>query len=78
MQQCCCAGFIILSLPISDSLELYGDNRYLLEKQGLRIDDFDLLIGTTAIVNNLVVVTENIKHLGRIPQVQVENWIEKS
>ena len=65
-------------LPISDSLELYGDNRYLLEKQGLRIDDFDLLIGTTAIVNNLVVVTENIKHLGRIPQVQVENWIENS
>lgn len=64
-------------LPISDSLELYGDDRYLLEKQGLRIDDFDLLIGTTAIVHDLVVVTENIKHLGRIPQVQVENWIEK-
>ena len=64
-------------LPISGSLELYGDNRYQLEKRGMRIDDFDLLIGTTAIVNNLVVVTENVNHLGRIPNVRVENWIER-
>lgn len=62
-------------LPISDSLDLYADNKVQLERMGMPIDDFDLLIGSTAIRHNLVVVTENIKHLGRIPQVKVENWI---
>ena len=62
-------------IPISDSLELYGDNRFLLEKQGMRIDDFDLLIGTTAVANNLTIVTDNVKHLARIPNAQIENWI---
>lgn len=45
-----------------------------LEKQGRRLDDFDLLIGTTALENDMVVVTANVKHLGRIPGIMVENW----
>ena len=65
-------------LPITDSLELYGENRYLLEKSGNRIDDFDLLIGSTAVAHNLIVITENVKHLGRIPDIQIENWIDKA
>ena len=64
-------------LPIRDCLELYGDNKTSLEHKGIRIDDFDLLIGSTAIANNLVVVTENIKHLARIPNIIIENWVEK-
>lgn len=46
-----------------------------LEKQEMRIDDFDLLIGTTAVANNLTIVTDNVKHLARIPNAQIENWI---
>ena len=62
-------------LPIRDCLELYGDNKTQLEREGNRIDDFDLLIGSTAVVNDLVIVTENVKHLGRIPNIALENWI---
>lgn len=62
-------------LPISDCLKLYGDNKSYLESTGKRIDDFDLLIGSTAVQNNLIVVTENTKHLGRIPNIKIENWI---
>jgi len=58
------------------SLRRYGIVKAALEKQGRRLDDFDLLIGTTALENDMVVVTANVKHLGRIPGIMVENWEE--
>lgn len=42
------------------------------------IDDFDLMIGATALSHDFVLVTENVKHLGRIQGVEIENWIERS
>ncbi|MBP3254463.1 MAG: type II toxin-antitoxin system VapC family toxin [Bacteroidales bacterium] len=62
---------------IYDSLETYADNRVLLEKQGQKLDDFDLLIGSTAVKNNMIMVTDNVKHLARIPDINIENWIER-
>ena len=62
---------------IYDSLETYADNRVLLEKQGQKLDDFDLLIGSTAVKNNMIMVTDNVKHLARIPDIIIENWIER-
>ena len=46
----------------------------MLERQGQRIDDFDLLIGATALQKGLVMVTANVGHLARIPDLVVENW----
>jgi tRNA(fMet)-specific endonuclease VapC len=48
-----------------------------LRKKGTIVDDFDLLIGSTAICNNMTVVTENLKHLGRIDGISIENWINR-
>ena len=61
-------------LPIFPALELFGDIKTKLEADGNRIDDFDILIGTTALVNNLVMVTDNIRHLERLPNIKIENW----
>lgn len=61
-------------LPIYPYLESYGRVKALLEAQGQRIDDFDILIGVTALQNNCTMVTANIKHLGRIPNLNIENW----
>ena len=43
------------------------------------IEDADIIIGTTAIINNMVMVmvTENVKHIGRLNGIVVENWMEK-
>jgi tRNA(fMet)-specific endonuclease VapC len=41
----------------------------------MRIDDFDLLIGTSAVYNNMVMVTYNTKHFERIYDIKIENWI---
>jgi tRNA(fMet)-specific endonuclease VapC len=40
------------------------------------LDDFDILIAATAIVNNCVLVSNNIKHFERIPDLNIENWIQ--
>jgi tRNA(fMet)-specific endonuclease VapC len=41
------------------------------------ISDFDLLIGTTAIANNLIMVTENVKEFDRIKNIEIENWVKR-
>lgn len=64
-------------ISIQKALECYGDNKAILKKQGKLIDDFDLLIGSTAVACNLIMVTENTKHLARIPNINIENWINK-
>lgn len=44
---------------------------------GTPIDDFDLLIGATAKAYNMVLVTENLRHLERIEGVTIENWVSR-
>ena len=61
-------------ISIKDSVELFGSNKSYLKSRGTIIDDFDILIGSTAIKHNLIMVTENVKHLSRLPGITVENW----
>jgi len=61
-------------IPITNILNLYASEKVRLEKIGTRIDDFDLLIGATAISNELILVTNNIKHLQRMSIVNIEDW----
>jgi len=61
-------------VPIYSALKLYGCLKAKLEQQGQRIDDFDLLIGATAVQNEMVMVTSNTKHFDRIPNIKIEDW----
>lgn len=61
-------------LPVYPCLRLYGRMKAELEAKGMRIDEFDLLIGATAVFNKMVMVTSNVKHFERIPEIQIENW----
>ena len=62
-------------LPIYPALPLFGDIRAELEQSGERIDDFDILIGATAIQNKIIIVSDNVKHIGRLPNIKIENWV---
>ena len=64
-------------ISIQKALECFGDCKAALKKQGQLIDDFDLLIGSTAVSCDMIMVTENVKHLARIPNIRTENWVEK-
>ena len=61
-------------VPILPHLKLYGEIRFALEKKGTRRDDFDLLIGASAIFSNMTLVTANIKHFENMPGIKVVNW----
>lgn len=48
----------------------------LKRKKGELIEDADLLIAATCIVNDLVLITNNRKHFSRIEGLDIENWFE--
>ncbi len=63
-------------LPLTDDVvvkaaEIYAD----LKKRGALIGDGDILIGATALVHGLKVVTDNEDHFRRIQGLPVENWL---
>ena len=61
-------------IPAYPSFKEYGEIRHSLEHKGMRVDQFDLLIGATAVHHEMVLVTSNIKHFERIPGLNIENW----
>jgi tRNA(fMet)-specific endonuclease VapC len=62
-------------LPIFNSLTIFAKEKARLKRNGNLIDDFDLLIGCSALINQLILVTENEKHFTRIENISIENWI---
>tara|TARA_R110000868_G_scaffold30818_1_gene113620 strand:+ start:496 stop:894 length:399 start_codon:yes stop_codon:yes gene_type:complete len=64
-------------LPIFNSIQIYAKEKVRLRKKGIMISDFDLLIGSTAIANELIMVTENIKEFKRISDIEIENWVQR-
>jgi tRNA(fMet)-specific endonuclease VapC len=61
-------------VPVFHSLDLYASEKARLRKLGNTIDDFDLLIGVTAVRHNLTMVTNNINHFNRIKGIDIEDW----
>lgn len=53
----------------------YGEIRSFLEKQGTPLAHADLQIAAIALSMNLTLITGNLKHFQRVPQLTVENWL---
>lgn len=69
----------LATLPIlgldQASVQIFGEAKALLERQGRRVADADLFIGAIAVVQRAAVVTGNRRHYERIPGVTIENWM---
>ena len=61
-------------LPIFPVLDIYANEKARLKTKGRMLDDFDLLIGTTAIFNNLTLVTKNVSDFDRLDGIVIEDW----
>ena len=61
-------------LPISPSIVLFAKEKARLKRAGQPIDNFDLLIGATAIHHDLTLVTNNTKHFQRLEGIRLEDW----
>lgn len=54
--------------------EVFGVLKAQLEREGSRLDDFDLAIAACALSYDLTLVTNNEAHFGRVRGVRLENW----
>ncbi|MCD4818429.1 MAG: type II toxin-antitoxin system VapC family toxin [Candidatus Cloacimonetes bacterium] len=63
-------------IPIFDCIRIYGKEKARLSSKGTIISDLDLFIGATAIVNNMVMVTRNVREFKRLENINIENWID--
>lgn len=65
-------------VPIYNGLSFYAKEKSRLRKLGTSLDDFDLLIGATAVADKMVMVCNNVKHLSRIKHIKLEDWTKPS
>jgi tRNA(fMet)-specific endonuclease VapC len=66
----------ITVLPFDDrAAEVYGPLRARLENEGRRLGEPDLRIASIALSRDLVLVSGNVRHFGRVPGLQVEDWL---
>lgn len=61
-------------VPIFHSLDFYAKEKARLRKSGISLDDFDLLIGSSSVTHNLVMVTNDSDHFRRIKGIILEDW----
>ncbi len=55
-------------------MDSFGDVKAERSATGKTVDDFDILIGCTALALNYSVVTNNTRHYEKIPGLRVVNW----
>ena len=62
-------------IPIKDAILLFAKEKARLRKAGTAVEDFDLLIGATAVKAGFTMVTENTRHFQKIEGILLENWV---
>ena len=64
-------------LPIDAAVSLAGaDLAAALRRAGLPLEWTDLMVGATAQVHGLTMVTRNVRHFERVPGIAIENWFD--
>jgi predicted nucleic acid-binding protein len=59
-------------VPLSDPImEVFARTRSDLRRQGQLIPDFDIAIAATALHHDLVLITRNLRHFGRISDLRL-------
>src|SRR6187402_1826552 len=65
----------ITVIPIYSSIKKYAKEKVRLRRIGKPMhDEFNLLIGVTAVENKLTLVTDNEKDFINIDGIKIENW----
>jgi len=70
---------LIHSIPILATLNYMQEaarQKSILATNGNLIEDFDIIIGSAALINNLTLVSGNLKHMERLNSLDVISWKE--
>lgn len=66
---------IVNIIPFTEEIaRISAAIRVKLEKKGAPIGPLDILIAGTALANNAILVTHNIKEFKRIKKLKIEDW----
>lgn len=65
----------ILDFDAASALE-FGRLRVELRGRGTPVSPPDLMIASTALAHDLIVVTDNTRHFEVIPELRLENWLD--
>ena len=57
-----------------EPVEIFGILKAKLERSGIPLDDFDLILAVCALTHNLILVTNNTKHFERIEGLKITDW----
>lgn len=65
-------------IPIYGCIKIYAKEKVRLKRLGKPMhDEFDLLIGVTAIKHKLTLVIDNVKDFDRLDGINIENWFKQ-
>jgi tRNA(fMet)-specific endonuclease VapC len=63
-------------LPFDEqAAEVYATLRARLETEGRSLAEPDLRIAAIVLTRDLTLVTGNVRHFSRVPELRVENWL---
>ena len=66
-------------IPISGCTKRYAEEKVRLRQAGKPMhDEFDLLIGVTAVEHDLTLVTDNVKDFEKLKGIRIENWMKRA
>jgi len=66
----------LVILPFDyNAARIYGKLRSSLEREGIPLSEPDLRIASIALNRQFTLITGNIRHFGRIRNLQVANWL---
>ncbi len=57
-----------------DVSRVFGSIKAELERAGVRLEDMDVAIAAHALALDATLVSDNVSHMGRIPELRIENW----
>jgi tRNA(fMet)-specific endonuclease VapC len=61
---------------VRPALDIFASEKTRLEKLGTPLDNFDLLVGATAIHYDFILATNNVRHFDRMQRLNIENWTQ--
>ena len=56
------------------AIDIAADIYRYLSKRGQKIEDADIFIAAITLANDAILITDNVKHFERVPNLKVVNW----
>ena len=72
------AQTVLLFDTLALAARTFGALKATLERSGTPLAEPDLRIASIALVRGLILVTCNVRHFQRVPELTVENWIDET